>query len=39
MPSSVGVQTTGPDTSPADIALAHADQAEKEVQSILAKRR
>ncbi len=39
IPSSVGVQTTGPDTSPADIALAHADQAEKEVQSILARRR
>lgn len=39
IPSSVGVQTSGPDTSPADIALAHADQAEKEVQSILARRR
>lgn len=39
IPSSAGVQTSGPDTTPADMALAHADQAEKEVQSILARRR
>lgn len=39
IPSPVGVQASGPDTTAADAALARADQAEKEVQSILARRK
>lgn len=38
IPSAAPVQTQGPDMTPADRAMANADKAEKEVQSILAGR-
>ena len=36
IPSAAPVQIGGPDTTPADQAMAHADKAEKQIQSVLA---